>query len=388
MSNSLPLEGIKVIEMTEALAGPYSSMLLGDLGADVIKIERPEIGDQSRGWGPPFLQGESAYFLSTNRNKRSLELDIKSNDDIELFYRLIKDSDVFITNNPKMDSLKKNNIDPDLLRKMNPKLIYVAISGYGHSGLKAGRPGYDILAQGEAGLMSLTGSKESSPARYPSAMADISAGIYATIGILSSLYKRDCNKKLNGDFIDIALVDAQTTWLANIGSSFFMDNKRPARMGNAHPTICPYQPLKAKDKMLIIAIGTERLWKKFCRILQITESVMNDPKFITNAKRNDNRHDLIKILEKIMVKKNADYWIEQFINEDIPAGPINFPDETLEDAHLKSRNMIVEIEHPALGIIKSIGNPINISQNGPTYRRHPPQLGEHNEEIRKKYSKD
>ena len=176
MSNSLPLEGIKVIEMTEALAGPYSSMLLGDLGADVIKIERPEIGDQSRGWGPPFLQGESAYFLSTNRNKRSLELDIKSNDDIELFYRLIKDSDVFITNNPKMDSLKKNNIDPDLLRKMNPKLIYVAISGYGHSGLKAGRPGYDILAQGEAGLMSLTGSKESSPARYPSAMADISAG--------------------------------------------------------------------------------------------------------------------------------------------------------------------------------------------------------------------
>ena len=388
MSNSLPLEGIKVIEMTEALAGPYSSMLLGDLGADVIKIERPEIGDQSRGWGPPFLQGESAYFLSTNRNKRSLELDIKSNDDIELFYRLIKDSDVFITNNPKMDSLKKNNIDPDLLRKMNPKLIYVAISGYGHSGLKAGRPGYDILAQGEAGLMSLTGSKESSPARYPSAMADISAGIYATIGILSSLYKRDCNKKLNGDFIDIALVDAQTTWLANIGSSFFMDNKRPARMGNAHPTICPYQPLKAIDKMLIIAIGTERLWKKFCRILQITESVMNDPKFITNAKRNDNRHDLIKILEKIMVKKNADYWIEQFINEDIPAGPINFPDETLEDAHLKSRNMIVEIEHPALGIIKSIGNPINISQNGPTYRRHPPQLGEHNEEIRKKYSKD
>tara|TARA_Y100001970_G_scaffold293931_1_gene444760 strand:+ start:1764 stop:2930 length:1167 start_codon:yes stop_codon:yes gene_type:complete len=388
LSNSLPLEGIKVIEMTEALAGPYSSMLLGDLGADVIKIERPEIGDQSRGWGPPFLQGESAYFLSTNRNKRSLELDIKSNDDIELFYRLIKDSDVFITNNPKMDSLKKNNIDPDLLRKMNPKLIYVAISGYGHSGLKAGRPGYDILAQGEAGLMSLTGSKESSPARYPSAMADISAGIYATIGILSSLYKRDCNKKLNGDFIDIALVDAQTTWLANIGSSFFMDNKRPARMGNAHPTICPYQPLKAKDKMLIIAIGTERLWKKFCRILQITESVMNDPKFITNAKRNDNRHDLIKILEKIMVKKNADYWIEQFINEDIPAGPINFPDETLEDAHLKSRNMIVEIEHPALGIIKSIGNPINISQNGPTYRRHPPQLGEHNEEIRKKYSKD
>ena len=388
MSNSLPLEGIKVIEMTEALAGPYSSMLLGDLGADVIKIERPEIGDQSRGWGPPFLQGESAYFLSTNRNKRSLELDIKSNDDIELFYRLIKDSDVFITNNPKMDSLKKNNIDPDLLRKMNPKLIYVAISGYGHSGLKAGRPGYDILAQGEAGLMSLTGSKESSPARYPSAMADISAGIYATIGILSSLYKRDCNKKLNGDFIDIALVDAQTTWLANIGSSFFMDNKRPARMGNAHPTICPYQPLKAKDKMLIIAIGTERLWKKFCRILQLTESVMNDPKFITNAKRNDNRHDLIKILEKIMVKKNADYWIEQFINEDIPAGPINFPDETLEDAHLKSRNMIVEIEHPALGIIKSIGNPINISQNGPTYRRHPPQLGEHNEEIRKKYSKD
>ena len=388
MSNSLPLEGIKVIEMTEALAGPYSSMLLGDLGADVIKIERPEIGDQSRGWGPPFLQGESAYFLSTNRNKRSLELDIKLNDDIELFYRLIKDSDVFITNNPKMDSLKKNNIDPDSLRKMNPKLIYVAISGYGHSGLKAGRPGYDILAQGEAGLMSLTGSKESSPARYPSAMADISAGIYATIGILSSLYKRDCNKKLNGDFIDIALVDAQTTWLANIGSSFFMDNKRPTRMGNAHPTICPYQPLKAKDKMLIIAIGTERLWKNFCRILQITESVMNDPKFITNAKRNDNRHDLIKILEKIMVKKNADYWIEQFINEDIPAGPINFPDETLEDAHLKSRNMIVEIEHPALGIIKSIGNPINMSQNGPTYRRHPPQLGEHNEEIRKKYSKD
>tara|TARA_E500000331_G_scaffold122138_1_gene119562 strand:+ start:9680 stop:10846 length:1167 start_codon:yes stop_codon:yes gene_type:complete len=382
-----PLEGIKVIEMTEALAGPYSAMLLGDLGAEVIKIERPEIGDQSRGWGPPFLEGESAYFLSANRNKKSLELDIKSKKDLELFYNLIKNSDIFITNNPKMESLRKNKIDYKVLKNINPRLIYVAISGYGHTGPKAGRPGYDILAQGEAGIMSLTGNKDQGPSRYPSAMADISAGIYATIGILSSLYERDCNKRELGKFIDIALVDVQTTWLANIGSSYFMDNKRPIKMGNAHPTICPYQPLKARDKMLIIAVGTERLWQKLCEILKITEDIMIDEKFNTNARRNQNRKELITILEIILAKEDANYWIDKFISENIPAGPINFPDETLQDDHLISRGMIVEIEHPALGLIRSIGNPINMSENGPTYRKHPPKLGEHNNEIREKYSK-
>jgi crotonobetainyl-CoA:carnitine CoA-transferase CaiB-like acyl-CoA transferase len=368
--------------MTEALAGPYCAMMLGDLGADVIKIERRGTGDQSRRWGPPFLDTESAYFLSVNRNKRSLELDIKDPADVEVLHRLIARSDVFITNIPRMASLQRARIDPDELRRLNPGLIYAAISGYGHTGPKANRGGYDIIAQGEAGLMALTGDPESGPSRFPTPMADITAGLYTVMGIQAALYDRDANGTGQGRFIDVSLVDAQTTWLANFGGSFFADGKRPQRLGNIHPTISPYQPLRARDKDIIVAVGTERLWERFCSILGIDDSLMTDPRFESNPLRNQHREELIPLLEEILVTRDADEWLEEFVAGGIPSGPINFPDETLTDEHLKARGMIVELDHPSLGVVKSIGNPILMSENGPTYRRYPPRLGEHNEEIR------
>jgi crotonobetainyl-CoA:carnitine CoA-transferase CaiB-like acyl-CoA transferase len=379
-----PLTGIKVVDMTEALAGPYCAMLLGDLGADVIKIERPGDGDQARGWGPPFLEGESAYFLSVNRNKRSIELDIKQPDDLRVLQTLVGRADVFLTNNPRLDSLARAGLDPDTLRTRHPRLVYGAISGYGHTGPKANRPGYDIIAQGEAGLMALTGPVDGGPSRFPSPMADISGGIYTCMGVLAALYARDnrASGSNEGQFVDVALVDAQLSWLANIGASFFASGKRPARLGNAHPNVTPYQPIRAKDKTMIIAVGNERLWAKFCKILGVETSLMLDARFATNADRNVNRAQLVELLEQILSTRMAADWVEEFVAAGIPAGPINFPDETLTDEHVLARRMIVDLEHPLIGIVKSIAAPMRFASNGPTYRRYPPRLGEHNEEVR------
>ena len=384
MDNPSPLEGIRVVEMTEALAGPYCGMMLGDLGADVIKVERPETGDQSRAWGPPFVEGESAYYLSVNRNKRSVELDIKASDDLAVLHGLLETADVFVTNNPRMSSLRRANLDPDTLAAMNERLIYAAISGYGHTGPKADRGGYDIIAQGEAGLMALTGPPDGGPSRFPTPMADISGGIYATIAILSALYARDRHDGglARGQFIDVALVDAQTSWLANVGGTWFATGERPERLGNAHPTVTPYQPIRARDRMMIIAVGNQRLWQRFCRLLDIEASVMRHPRFETNAARNVNRAELIARLEAILTERDAADWIEAFLAAGIPAGPINFPDHTLTDEHILARGMIVELEHPLIGVVRSIALPAQLSRTGPSYRRYPPRLGEHNEEIR------
>ncbi len=388
MEQRPPLDGIRVVEMTEALAGPYCAMLLGDLGADVVKVERPGVGDQARGWGPPFIEGESAYFLSVNRNKRSIELDIKRPQDLALLHRLVAAADVFITNNPRLSSLAKAGIDPAAARLSNARLIYAAISGYGHTGPKAGRPGYDIIAQGEAGLMALTGPVEGGPSRFPTPIADISGGLYASIGVLGALYARDRHGggSGRGAYLDVSLVEAQTTWLANIAGSYFANGERPARLGNAHPTVTPYQPMRARDKMMIVAVGNERLWERFCAVLGIAETVKRDPRFETNAERNRHREELMPILERILVGRDAAEWIEALVAAGIPAGPINFPDETLNDAHIRARGMIVELEHPMIGLVRSIGLPFISAETGPTYRRHPPLLGEHNQEIRAEFS--
>jgi crotonobetainyl-CoA:carnitine CoA-transferase CaiB-like acyl-CoA transferase len=383
LQNHSPLSGIKVTDMTEALAGPYCGMLLGDLGADVVKVERAGVGDQSRNWGPPFLEGESAYYLSANRNKRSIELDIKASDDREILLRLIARSDVFLTNNPRLESLERAGIDPRSLGALNPRLVYVAISGYGHTGPKANRGGYDIIAQGEAGLMALTGDPEGGPSRFPSPLADLSGGVYATIGVLSALFARDRQGGHGcGEFIDVSLVDAQTTWLANLAGSFFATGVRPQKLGNAHPTVTPYQPIRAQDKMMIVAVGNQRLWARFCRVLGVEASLEHDQRFSSNERRNENRSELIAILEDILAHRKAEAWIEDFVAAGIPAGPINFPDETLTDPHIQARGMIVELEHPLIGVVRSLGMPFAFGSSGPTYRRHPPLLGEHNAEIR------
>jgi crotonobetainyl-CoA:carnitine CoA-transferase CaiB-like acyl-CoA transferase len=283
-----------------------------------------------------------------------------------------------------MTSLQNSSIDPETLRGINPALIYAAISGYGHSGPKANRPGYDIIAQGEAGLMALTGEIEGAAARFPTPMADITAGIYTVLGILTALYDRDngISGSGQGQFIDVALVDAQATWLANIGGSYLATGEKPERLGNIHPTITPYQPVRARDKAMIIAVGTERLWARFCDALGIADTIRTDSRFSTNAQRNLHRAELMVELERVLATRDAADWIEEFVERGIPAGPINFPDDTLTDEHLLARDMVVELQHPLLGVVRSIGNPIKMAHDGPTYRRHPPRLGEHNEEIR------
>ena len=382
MSKSL-LSGIKVVDMTEALAGPYCSMMLGDLGADVIKVERPGTGDQSRKWGPPFIEGESAYFLSVNRNKRSIELNIKDETDNTVLMNLIADADILLMNIPRMDSMQRAGVDPATLLARNSRLIIGAISGYGHTGPKAGRPGYDLIAQGESGTMAMTGEPEAGPARFPTPIADITAGLYTLIGVQSALYERDRPGGTGkGQFVDVALVDAQTTWLANFGGTFFATEQPLKKMGNQHPSITPYQPLMAADKMLICAVGTERLWRKFVEVLDIENTIGSDERFAINSNRNEHRDLLIPLIEDVLKARNADEWVESFVAAGIPAGPINYPQDSLIDPHFVSRGMVVELEHPIAGMIKSIGCPITMSNGGPTYRRYPPRLGEHNGEIR------
>jgi len=374
------LAKIRVIELSEALAGPYCAMLLGDFGADVIKVERPGCGDQSRGWGPPFIGGESAYFLATNRNKRSIALNYDLPDELQTLHRLIATADVFISNQPSLDSLKRRGLDPQTLRDNLPRLIYCSITGYGFSGPKAGRPGYDILAQAESGVMSFTGEPDGGPMRYPIAIADMTTGMYAAMGILAALFARE--KSGAGQFIDMALFDSQLTWLVNIGSSYLNAGATPSRWGNAHPNIVPYQMFRAGDqKYFVVGVGTEALWRKFVKVLKAEPSLETDPRFAGNALRIQNREALVALLQKTFDSGVRQDWLRRFAKAGIPAAPINDVAEAVRDPQTVARNLIVQLEHPALGHARSIANPIHFSDTPVSYRLPPPKLGEHTKEI-------
>jgi crotonobetainyl-CoA:carnitine CoA-transferase CaiB-like acyl-CoA transferase len=374
------LEDVRVVELSEALAGPYCAMLLGDLGADVIKIERPGVGDQSRGWGPPFVGGESAYFLGANRNKRSVALNYDHPQGAEALRKLIDAADIFICNQPSLASLQKRGIDAKTLGEQHSRLIYCSITGYGFTGPKAGRPGYDILAQAEAGVMSFTGEPDGGPMRYPIAIADMTCGMYSAMGILAALYARE--KTGRGQFLDMALLDSQLTWLANVGSSYLNAKASPKRWGNAHPSIVPYEVFRGSDnRSFVVGVGTEVLWKKFVRIMRIDNGVGKEEKFRTNALRTENRAELIPLLQKMFDGQRASAWLEQLYAAEIPAAPINTVEEAVNDAQTLARNMIVQLEHPALGVARGIGNPIKFSETPVSYRLPPPLLGEHTHRI-------
>ncbi len=372
------LENIRVIDLTQALAGPYCTMMLGDMGADVIKIEQPDKGDQSRGWGPPFIKGESAYFLSINRNKRSLTLNIKLTEGQEILHKLMATADVFICNIPKEASRKRAGIDAKTLRTLNPRLIYCLISGYGNDGPYAERPGYDVIAQGEAGLMSVTGEPEGEPVRYPIPIADITTGMYSTIGIMGALLARE--RTGQGQFMDMTLVESQSAWLTILASSLMNGGQEPQRLGNVHPSIVPYQVFKAQDKYIIVAVGTEKLWASFCDSFGL-EHLKNDARFATNPDRLTHRDELVTLLDELFAAKPADYWLEQLKVAGIPSGPINTIAETLAHPQHRARNFIVELQHPAAGLVKALGNPVRLSDTPPSYRLAPPMLGQHTNEI-------
>ena len=362
--------------MTEALAGPYCAMLLGDFGADVIKVERPGTGDQSRGWGPPFVGSESAYYLAANRNKRSITLNYDHPRGAEALQKLLATADVFILNQPSLASLQKRGLDPDSLCARFPRMIYCGITGYGFTGPKAGMPGYDILAQAEAGVMSFTGEAGGGPMRYPIAIADMTCGMYATMGILAALYARE--KTGRGQFIDMALFDSQLTWLANAGSSYLNAGVSPKRWGNAHPNIVPYEAFRGSDeKYFVVGVGTDALWKRFVQVMNVQDGIGRDERFSTNALRIKNREVLVPQLQEIFQQKLVATWLEKFAAAEIPAGQINTVAEALDDKHTRGRGLIVQLEHPTIGTAKSIANPIRFSRTPASYRLPPPLLGEH-----------
>jgi len=374
-----PLDGLRVLDMTEALAGPFCTMMLGDLGAEVLKIERPGSGDMSRGWAPPFVGQESAYFLSVNRNKRSLTLNLKHPEAQAILHKLIQQSDVFVVNQPRLDSLRKLGADPDTLRGLNPRLIYCAVSGYGMTGPYAGQGGFDVVAQAQSGLMALTGEPDQGPMRYPIPLSDATAGVYGVIGVLSALWVRE--RTGVGQFVDVALFDGQVAWLTNVAGAYFATGQRPEKLGNAHPNIVPYQPFKARDKYLIVAAGSERLWDRFCQALEISESIGKDPRFAANADRLRHRAELVALLERVFVTRDAEFWLERLRVADIPCGPINEVDEALNDPQLLARGMIVELMHPAVGPVRSVGNPVHLADTPVGYRLPPPMLGQHTGEV-------
>jgi len=374
------LDSIRIVEMTEALAGPYCAMLLGDFGADVIKVERPGAGDQSRGWGPPFVGTESAYYLAANRNKRSITLNYNHPRGMEALQKLLATADIFIVNQPSLASLQKCSIDPDSLCAKYPRLIYCGITGYGFTGPNAGMPGYDILAQAETGVMSFTGEPGGGPMRYPIAIADMTCGMYAAMGILAALYGRE--KTGRGQFIDMALFDSQLTWLANAGSSYLNAGVSPERWGNAHPNIVPYEAFRGSDeKYFVVGVGTEPLWRRFVQVMNIQDEIGSDERFSTNALRIKNREVLVPLLQKIFQQKPMAASLEKFAAAEIPAGPINTVAEALNDKQTSGRGLIVQLEHPTLGAAKSIANPIRFSRTPVSYRLPPPLLGEHTAEI-------
>ena len=374
-----PLAGITVIDQTQALAGPYCSMILGDLGADVIKIERPGVGDQSRSWGPPFLGDQSTYYLAVNRNKRSVTLNIAKPEGQAVLHRMIDNADVFLTNLPSIAKLEQYHIDYETLRARNNRLIYAAISGYGHTGPRAGQAGYDLAAQGEAGTMHLTGEPNGAPMRFPTPIADMTTGMFTLIGVLSALHARNASGE--GQFIDVSLLESQMTWLENYAGEYFGTGEEPPRRGSSHPQVVPYEPVEASDGVwFILGVGSDNLWGKFCDLAGLN-ALKDDPRFITNAERVRNRAALMPSVRDVIKTRTAAEWITILQDNGIPTGPIRTVSEALDDPQVAARNFVVEMAHPALGSVKSLATPIHFSDTQVSFREHPPQLGEQTESV-------
>jgi crotonobetainyl-CoA:carnitine CoA-transferase CaiB-like acyl-CoA transferase len=379
-----PLEDLRVLDISRALAGPYCCMMLGDLGADVIKVELPEQGDESRNWGPPFVgepyaiyPGESAYFMAMNRNKRGITVNLKSSEGQEIIRRLASQSDVFVENY-RTGSLEKLGLGYEDLRLSNPRLIYCSISGYGRTGPYAERPGYDFIIQAEGGIMGVTGPEEGPPYRVGISIIDITTGIFASTAILAALHARELSGK--GQLIDISLLDTSVALLANVASNYLVGGIEPRRMGNAHFNIAPYEVFRARDRWLTLGAANARQWEKLCEVIGQPE-LKNDRRFVTNQDRVANRAALAKILNEAFATHDADYWILKLQEVDIPSGPINSIQDVFNHPQAAAREIRVEIEHPTAGVIGLPGFPYKMSQTPAKLHRPPPLLGEHNEEV-------
>ncbi len=382
------LAGVRVLDLSRVLAGPWCTQTLADLGANVIKIERPGSGDDTRGWGPPFLRdhdghetGESSYYLCANRNKRSLAVDIATADGQALIRRLARGCDV-VVENFKVGDMARYGLDAARLRIDDPRLIYCSITGYGQTGPYARRPGYDFAVQGLGGLMSVTGERDGLPGAGPQkvgvAVADLFTGMYATVAILAALRHRDATGE--GQVIDMALLDAQVAMLANLGSQYLVGGVVPQRMGNGHPSIVPYQAFEAADGHVILAVGNDAQFARFCAIAGYPEWA-GDPRFARNADRVRNRDVLVPLIADAMRMRGRADWLAVLEAGGIPCSPVNDIDEVFADPQVRARGLRVSVDHPARDALPMVASPLRLSATPVRYRSAPPMLGQHSEEV-------
>lgn len=383
-----PLSGIKILDLSRILAGPWAGQLLADLGADVIKVEKPNCGDDTRHWGPPYLKdslgnstSEAAYYLAANRGKRSIAIDISQPEGQALLRELATQVDVVIENY-KVDGLKKYGLDFKTLSHLNPRLIYCSITGFGQTGPYRQRAGYDFMIQGMGGLMSITGEKDGQPGAGPQkvgvAVTDIFTGLYATIAIQGALLERQ--RSGLGQHIDLALFDVQAAVLANQATNFLVGGITPSRMGNAHPNIVPYQAFPTADGHIILAVGNDGQFKKFCAAAGVPELAMN-PSYATNPARVANRDMVCDTVSKLLAQRTSDYWLQTLEQQDVPCGPINSIDQVFNDPQLLSRDMRIKVEHPLAGEVELAGNPIHYSRSRLDQAKAPPMLGQHTDNV-------
>ncbi|SJZ33177.1 CaiB/BaiF CoA transferase family protein [Selenihalanaerobacter shriftii] len=375
---SKPLEGVKVLDLTRVLAGPYCTMMLANLGADVIKVERPGVGDDARSFGPFFEDGEeSAYFASLNSGKRSISLNLKNEKDIEIFKRLVEKVDV-VTENFRPGTMEKLGLGYETLKEINPEIIYAATSGFGHSGPDSKKAAYDMIVQAASGVMSITGEPDGSPVRVGVSVGDIVAGMFTATGIVSALHQR--NTTGEGQKVDVAMLDGQVAILENAIARYMVSGEAPKPLGARHPSITPFQAFEAKDGWFVIAAGNDTLWGKLCEAIG-REDLIDDSRFKTNADRSDNIEELNEVLGEELAKKTVDEWVEIIDNHGVPTSPINTVDKLFDYPQVQARNMLLDLDGYEEDMAVA-GNPIKMT-NLPEEDSKPraPELGEHNEEV-------
>jgi crotonobetainyl-CoA:carnitine CoA-transferase CaiB-like acyl-CoA transferase len=383
-----PLAGLRVLDMTRIMAGPYCTQTLADLGADVIKIERPKTGDDTRYWGPPFLQDssghpttETAYNLAVNRGKQSVTVDFSTAEGGEIIRELAKASDILVENY-RTGQLSRYGLGFEQLRSENPGLIYLSITGFGQSGPYKDKPGYDFALQGMAGLMSVTGERDGRPGAGPEkvgvAVADISAGMYGAIAVLAAIVHRQISGQ--GQHIDLSLFESQIAFMANQNLNYLVSGVSPVRLGNAHPNICPYQCLETADGHVVLTVGNDEQFGRFCSVVG-HEEWMSDPRFVSNPARVTNRDVLVPMIADIFKARPTRQWLSLLEEADVPCGPVNTIKDVFDDEHVKARRVRVEIEHPMSGTISTVASPMNFSGTPIKYRDAPPLLGQHTEEV-------
>jgi crotonobetainyl-CoA:carnitine CoA-transferase CaiB-like acyl-CoA transferase len=371
------LSGLRVLDLSRILSGPFATMTLADLGADVIKVEQPGHGDDTRQWGPPFQGDEAAYFLSVNRNKRSIAVDLKSADGLALVRRLCQQVDV-VVENFRPGTAARLGLGYEQLGSDHPSLVYASISGYGQTGPDGERPGYDAIAQARSGIMSVTGEPDGPPVRVGVSSADLVAGMWAVIGILAALRERDRTGR--GQWVDISLLDGSVSWLTYVASGYFASGEVPRRYGSAHPTIAPYQAFPTADDHLMVAVGNDGLWRRFAPVVGLTELV-DDPRFATNPQRVRNREQLVELITRALAPHGALEWARRCADAGVPVSPIQSVEQVMGDPQVLARGMVTTVEHPTAGTVRTVGCPVRLSSTPPTVRLPPPTLGQHTADV-------